>query len=196
MHCTAIPFVGTQPPAPIVPFPVGIVPWVYLIRPHLAMAAPVLTLSSHPRFPSHQRLDSQRQTWRHYCPIGAQIQSDSKVAVACLSVPNNEAAHAQPLIEHWLTHWSSTDNFIDQPTYRHNYVIFTSKNWEMSTLFEKFDYNQHSNEILYKIAILVSFNQNREFPTILTKIKIFRDFYNFDQNRDFSRFRPKSKSFW
>ena len=74
------------------------------------------------------------ETWRHYCPIGAQIQSDSKVAVACPSVPNNEAAHAQPLIEHWLTHWSSADNFIDQPTYRHNYVIFTFKNWQIPRL--------------------------------------------------------------
>ena len=46
----------------------------------------------------------------------------------------------------------------------------------MSTLFEKFDYNQHLNELLSKIAILVSFNQIREFATILTKIKIFRDF--------------------
>ena len=56
MHCTAIPFVGTQPTAPIVPFLVGIVPWVYLIQPHLAMAAAVLTLSSLPRFSSHKNI--------------------------------------------------------------------------------------------------------------------------------------------
>ena len=65
------------------------------------------------------------ETWWHYCPIGSRIQSDSIVAVACPSIPNNEAVHAQPLIEHWLTHRSSTDNFFDQPTYGHDYVSFT-----------------------------------------------------------------------
>ena len=70
-----------------------------------------------------------------------------------------------------------------------------SRHFQMATLFEKFDYNQHSNEILSKIAILVSFNPNREFPTIFKKIKIFRDFYDFDQNRDFFTISTKVKVF-
>ena len=67
-------------------------------------------------------------------------------------------------------------------------------------IFANFDPGRHFSKILTIINIfcnfvqndiLVSLDQNREFPTILTKIEDFSK--NFDQIRDFCKFWPKSR---
>ena len=90
------------------------------------------------------------------------------------------------MIRKFWPKWRFFKNFVHNRYFR--------QIWSKIEVFRKSSPKSRFSKILTKIAIFLNFGQNWDMSNILIKIDIFqsRFFKNFDQNRDFRKFGPKS----